>query len=384
MGREQARLYGGSMRRTLTVRFATIVFLAALAANPAKAEPPSADANPDTLFAPVYARLGITLPTNIAGDATVRPHLDELRREACDRVGIIALANALHKLGFRREAAESLYRFVNSCGGPDNALAMSTNIFLELSDFAKATEAADALVRAEPASSQAVYLRARALDQAGDHKRALDDYATTIELSAAKTNLSSTVFTNMAKAYATLGRFCEAMSPIQTWVAFDPAKRDTTPAQKLIADYASKGNCDVLQAKRPERFPLMGQTNVVRVAATINGTKGIFILDTGASFVSVQSNFAKRAKLPMEGTSKVTLSTANGPTTGFLSKADSIKLGGLSATNIPVVVQSSDGKLYGTAADGLLGMSFLARFDVQIAHGYMEVRPHAMNASSLH
>jgi tetratricopeptide (TPR) repeat protein len=136
---------------------------------------------------------------------------------------------------------------------------MSADFYLKLSDFVKAVEVADALVRTDPSSANAMYLRARALDGAGNHQRALDDYATTIELFANKKNLSGNVFLNMSKAYAALGRFCEAMTPIQTWIALDPVNRDTGQAQKLIADYSGKGGCGTAESKRPERFPLRGQ-----------------------------------------------------------------------------------------------------------------------------
>ena len=108
--------------------------------------------------------------------------------------------------------------------------------------------------------------------------------------------------------------------------------------------------------------------------AQINGVKGVFILDTGASFVSVGQDFAKRAKIPIDQGSSMILHTANGDTSGVLSKADTVKLGGLAAMNVPIVIQTSTQKLYGEATDGLLGMSFLARFEVQIANGYTEIR----------
>ena len=157
-----------------------------------------------------------------------------------------------------------------------------------------------------------MYLRAQALDGAGNHKGALDDYATTIELFANKKNVSSTVFVNMSKAYAALGRFCEAISPIETWIALDPINRDTSQAERLTADYSAKGNCGNSEAKRPQRFPLRGGTNVAVVKVEINGAAGFFILDTGASFVSVQQDFAKRAHLQIDLGGKMALHTANG------------------------------------------------------------------------
>jgi clan AA aspartic protease (TIGR02281 family) len=69
---------------------------------------------------------------------------------------------------------------------------------------------------------------------------------------------------------------------------------------------------------------------------------------------------------------EITLMTANGAAKAKLSKADKVQLGKLQAIDVPVAVQKVDDKSYG--ADGLLGMSFLSRFEVQMAGGYIEVR----------
>ena len=41
---------------------------------------------------------------------------------------------------------------------------------------------------------------------------------------------------------------------------------------------------------------------------------------------------------------------------------------------LPVAIQNTDAKSYGAGVDGLLGMSFLSRFEVQMANGSIEVR----------
>jgi hypothetical protein len=46
----------------------------------------------------------------------------------------------------------------------------------------------------------------------------------------------------------------------------------------------------------------------------------------------------------------------------------------LQAANVPVAVQDVDEKSYGPGVDGLLGMSFQSRFEVQIADNFVEVR----------
>ena len=123
-----------------------------------------------------------------------------------------------------------------------------------------------------------------------------------------------------------------------------------------------------------ERFPLRGQKTVVTVKAEINGVRGLFILDTGASYLSVKSAFAERAKISLTGASEITLITANGQAKARLAKADKVTLGTLQAANVPVAVQDVDEKNYGAGVDDLLGMSFLSRFEVQIADNFVEVR----------
>src|SRR5437016_9860710 len=73
------------------------------------------DEDPDEVFAAVYSQLG-KLPQRAARDPFVWLRLQELKREPCDQKSVDDLALALDKLGYRREAAEGLYRFVKMCG----------------------------------------------------------------------------------------------------------------------------------------------------------------------------------------------------------------------------------------------------------------------------
>jgi aspartyl protease family protein len=330
------------------------------------------DENPEEVFSTVYERLG-ALPLAAVRDPYVWLRLEELKREPCDQKSIGDLALMLDKLGYRREAANGLFNFVRNCGAPLSALNRSINIYLKLTDYAKAVEVADEFMRRAPSDHDAHYLRGVALEGVGDFQRALVDYADAIELYGSdKKSISSRVFLRMAGAYAALNRFCEATAPINMWVSLDPATRDTGQTQKIISDYEARGNCAPSKEFQKESYPLRGQKNVVTVKAEINGVRGLFILDAGSSYVAMKSAFADRAKIPA-GTSEITMMTANGQARAKLSKADKVQLGRLEATNVPVVVQNVDDKSYGVGVDGLLGMSFLSRFDVQMAGGSIEV-----------
>lgn len=353
----------------------SILVLLILAATTGPARAGYLDENPDEVFSGVYARLGIRLPERAARDPFVWLRLEELKREPCDQKSITDMTAALEKLGYRREAGQGLFSFIKACGAPVNALYRAGDIFMRLSDHAMAVEIADEFIRRAPDNANAYYLRGMGLQAAGDHLKALSDFANAIELYPNdKKSMGSTVFTRMATSYAALGRYCEAVSPILMWVSIDPATRDSSRSQKIIADYEQKGQCATNREVRKERYALRGPRHVVEVQAEINGVRGKFILDTGASYLSVKSGFAERAKIPLANSPDVTLLTANGRAKGRLTKADKVVLGKLAATNVPTVVQQTDEKNYGSGVDGLLGMSFLSRFDVQLAAGFIEIR----------
>ncbi len=355
-------------------RFYLIAALAVSIACCASARAGYLDEDPDELFAAVYERLNIKLAVPAARDPYVWLRLQELKREPCDQKSIDDLAVALDKLGYRREAATGLYNFVKRCGAPSTALHKATDTFLKLSDNAMAVEVADEFIRQAPENHNAHYLRGVAFEGLGDHTRALIDYANAIEFFGHdKKTISSIVYLRMAKSYAALGRYCEAAVPILTWVAIDPATHDTSRTQKMIAEYEQRGNCATSKEFQKERYPLPGHGRVVTVKAEVNGVRGTFILDTGATYLSLKSDFAERAKVPQSNMA-ITLYTANGLAKGVLSTSEKVKLGKLEAANVPTVVQKTDAKSYGAGVDGLLGMSFLSRFEMQMAGGYIEVR----------
>ncbi len=212
----------------------------------------------------------------------------------------------------------------------------------------------------------------------GDYRRALVDFADAIELFKNKSEISSRVFLRMVGVYAKLGRHCEAVSPILTWMALDPVRRDNPQTQKVIADYEQQGHCATPSGNQKQRYALRGSSRVVLVNGEINGIRGVFIIDTGASYVSVKATFAERAKISTAAASEITLSTANGHAKGKLTHADAVALGKLRAANVPVVVQNVDDTSYGAGVDGLLGMSFLSRFDLQMSGGFIEIRTRGM------
>ena len=311
-------------------------------------------------------RLSINLPSSVAGRDPLKRFLEELSREHCDQQTIADLGVALDKLGYRREAATAHVSYSATCGGYAPSLRAAVNILLKLSDYASAATVASNLIKLEPFNNNGYYLRAVAYERSGLPKKAIDDYITAIELFGNKDRIASVSYLAMARSYEKLGQFCDAVLPIENWVSLNPARNDTTQTRAIIADYRARGRCEAATSGGEEVFRILRPNEVVKFLVSINGVGGNFILDTGATFVSLKSAFAQKAKVQVDQDSTVRLHTANRITDAKRGRAATIQLRSLQAKDVPIVVQTDDKATYGENVDGLLGMSFLSRFQVTI------------------
>ena len=142
----------------------------------------------------------------------------------------------------------------------------------------------------------------------------------------------------------------------------------------MITDYMKKGHCEAAVGKE-ETFTVPRPHNVIRLAASVNGVRGNFVLDSGATYVSLKRTFAQQAKVEIDGESAVRLHTANGVGEGKRGRAATIQVRSLQAKNVPIVVQDDAKGTYGAGIDGLLGMSFLARFKLTIDAHAVKIGP---------
>lgn len=101
----------------------------------------------------------------------------------------------------------------------------------------------------------------------------------------------------------------------------------------------------------------------------VNGQKVRFMVDTGASMVTVSENLAQKANI--NGGRTTTFNTANGPLQGRIVDGVGIALGPVRVSNVRVGVG-----LYGFDVDeALLGQSILSKFDISIQKNQMFLRP---------
>ena len=112
--------------------------------------------------------------------------------------------------------------------------------------------------------------------------------------------------------------------------------------------------------------PIMYNADLVRawgLEVAFNGHKSHLMIDTGASGLYINSALAKKAGLKPITQVQASGIGDNGPQSGYLAEADSIKVGGLEFKNCPVEV-SDRHDVVGT--DGLIGMNVFSQFAVTL------------------
>ncbi len=91
----------------------------------------------------------------------------------------------------------------------------------------------------------------------------------------------------------------------------------------------------------------------------INGRAVQFMVDTGATAVSMGMNDAKRMGVPYETGRKIQMSTANGVVPGWLIRLDSVRVGDVEVFGVDGIVSQQPMPYV------LLGNSFLTRFQMK-------------------
>ncbi len=100
----------------------------------------------------------------------------------------------------------------------------------------------------------------------------------------------------------------------------------------------------------------------------INGKEVNFMVDTGASLVTVSEEFAQKALI--HGGVSTIFRTANGDRPGRVVEGVVVSIGPTSVTNVKVGV----GLHVGDANQALLGQSFLSKFDISMGKTQMVLR----------
>ena len=302
------------------------------------------------------------------------PILRSYTADYCDPRSKISLLRQVSAAGFVRLAAQLANDHYDRCAKNPEFLVLNFAYNEQLGEYPKALAIINRLIEWDPANADFRFNRGKLYEDTKQFEKALMDYTSTLDLLGRPEKVPAEQFYYIATMYAELGRFCEAATPLETYISYDFVKRKDPQIDRLIREYRSKGNCKQSAIGDNVSVRVRKSGTVLLVEATLNNVTGLFVLDTGASLVSVTKSFANKAKLSVAIEDEVTLQTANGVTDGLLATANSIQVGNAYSTFVPVVVVD-DAKL-GTedGVSGLLGMSFLSRFVVNLGKDSVELQ----------
>lgn len=244
---------------------------------------------------------------------------------------------------------------------------------MKASDFTKALAVANDLVASDPVKATYRYARAQTYEQSKDFENALHDYIVSVQLLGTPSRVAGFHFYDIARMYASLGRFCDAIGAVETFVAFSPAARRTQQSVSMILEYSKKGNCGVDYARGSAQIPLKGGEGVQTLTVAVNGVTGTFIVDSGATYLTVTATFSQRAKIKPDAAVQFPIKTVGGTVQAILGTASAVAVKDAEARGVTVAVIQDARDPFGARIDGLLGMSFLARFNTRISPNGIEL-----------
>ncbi len=325
-----------------------------------------------------YEKLGIDLPRSFERYGLASRYLDQVTREPCDNVAVIALAKLVESAGYPRESAMSLEAYNRSCTFSEEMLQSAYAAYTRISDQKAAIRVADELVKFDSASYDYRFMRGAAYERSRDYKAALADYISTLDLFPDLSNVAGSQFYQVSAMYDKIGKPCDAIGPLETYISYNVKERQSQQIAKLISDYARKGNCAATYANGSARvlIPASNQIDVM-----INGSRARMVIDTGASLVSLTPEMAARARITPDTSDLVEVKVVGGLVKQATGYAQTLQVAEATAANVPLLIAVGSKDAFGPGIDGLLGMTFLSRYTVALSPGLLELKPRNRNLS---
>lgn len=312
----------------------------------------------DARFAALYQRYEmLPLKTSLTQQSLVADALTQLSQAPCDRG---ALHRAIVAIGpSSRDAANMLKGWGKICPDGILATAHAAEIFHGLGDFERAIELSTAVLQERPDNHVVFYLRARAYQATKRYEESLNDFVAVFTIFTDLKPVPSEVFMRMSSVYEALDLPCEAMTPIRNYIAVEPGKRMNSVLKARLTDLEVKGKCPPSTESKAKVFVPRRADGMIVATVSVNGVPGDFVIDTGATYVTVTKRHAAKLHLKTDRAPRVRVQTASGLTSAQLVSAARVSLGSVSALSVETVVLDKD---FSMDVDGLLGLSFLSRF----------------------
>jgi len=276
--------------------------------------------------------------------------------ELCDRMAVLEKCNTMIGNNDARSCINLSDRFFEKCGNYDQLHFYRNAAARRLSEWKIALESSDQLVRLYPYNADMYFKRALTYEEMGDNKGAIKDYEQTLALLPREMQSPF----SLATLYQREGEPCLGISPLEQFSYFYPDRSGSS--ESILNTLYRNPKCSDMQGTGKAQIQINTTSHAIKSKVVINDKfSGNFIVDTGASSVVMTKSFAKRIGLDFTSWPTINSQTANGMIEGYYGFVDKIALQGVEAKHIEVMIANDLG-----AIDGLLGLSFLSRFKIQM------------------
>lgn len=305
--------------------------------------------------------------------ATTTPQTREVNKppvtkntEICDRTAILEECNRRLMENDARRCLTLSDNFLKSCGEYDQVHAYRNTAARNLSNWESALDSANKLVKLYPYNANSYFMRAETYQEKGDITSAIIDYEQTLLFMP---DAIQSPF-HLANLYQRVGQPCSGITPLEQFSYHHPELSHN--AETILKSLYQNPDCKFLRSNGNATIQVSRNGKSLESTVLLNGIYNAhFVVDTGASYVTLSKSLADVMKLDYSRWPTVLSQTANGIKEGRFGFVDEISLQSVSAKHVAVVVTDGLGRI-----DGLLGLSFLSRFKIELnmEKGYLKLQ----------
>lgn len=298
----------------------------------------------------------------------VRDLSEQLKREPCDRPKTLDLAGILLKVGDYRRVLLQADAFFTRCGLFSRLLWVTFEAHRHLSEWDAVIADATKLIEESPSDQDFWYWRGSIFAENGQLEQAIRDYSQALEILPSAAGLPF----KLADLYERVGRPCDGLFPIEQFLYHQPEARDEQAVSSRLNRLYARPECGALAGSGQTVLRFAPSATAIHTTALVNGQRGKFLIDTGASLTVLGRAFAEKAGVSASSET-LRMETVNGMITGRLAMLERIQVQGVKADRIPTAIVDD----VGGTDDGILGLSFLTRFSMHLDHasGRLELSP---------
>ncbi len=249
-------------------------------------------------------------------------------------------------------------KFLKDCDEIYEIRLQQLNIHKVTKDYKNALKDIDIFLEKDPYDKDFWAWKGEIYEKMADYDLAIQSYRESIKLVPDVISLPL----DLIELYKKTKHYCEAYQELERYTTEYPEIRNESKIRYMFNQLEGLGNCEREYSKGEAIIKFRPGASAIFVKVKFNDSiDGTFIVDTGATNVVLTKSFSQKIETSDE-LKPILFSTANGLSRGFATSVKKIAVKGVSSNNVPVNINSIDIP----GADGLLGMSFLSRFHLEL------------------